>query len=335
MKFGLIGYGYWGPNFARLLDETPHLELKYCADTNPESLRRFRDKYPQVNITENYEDILKDPKVTAVLIVTPTSTHFKIAQDALEAGKHVFMEKPLTDKFDDATQLVSLASQKELTLMVGHIFIYNPAVEYIRDAILSDDIGCLRHIHFQRRNLGPIRKDVNVLWDLAPHDISMALHFLDDEPISVFASGECYLQEKIHDVVNTHIKFHNKVLVNMVFSWIDPVKIRDITIVGEKKMIHFDDVSQSEKVKIFNRNAKIIDETTDVNFGEYQIALHSGEVVVPDISNREPLKEELMHFVDCIQNKNNPITDGENGRKVVQILEAMQKSLECGAIVNI
>lgn len=328
MKLGLIGYGYWGPNLARIISESDSCELKYCADLVEASRKQVKDKYPGVTATADYHEILNDKEVKAVFIVTPTKSHYRIAKDCLEAGKHVFIEKPLTYGYKEAEELVAMAAKKKVTLMVGHLFLYNSAVRYIKDFIDSGELGTIRHLHFQRRNLGPIRSDVNVMWDLAPHDISMLLYFLKEKPVSVTASGECYLQKGIQDVVSASIRFEHKVMANIILSWIDPIKIRDITLVGSKKMLLFDDVHVSEKIKIFDKNANIIEKTRDVSFSEFQIAVHSGGITIPAINYKEPLKEEFMHFIDCIRNGKKPLTDGRNGADVVRLLEAMQKSLD-------
>lgn len=331
IKVGLIGYGYWGPNIARLIDESDRVELSYCADLLDNSLNQIKQKYPHAVTTKNYKDILEDKSVLAVLIVTPTKSHYKIAKDCLLAKKHVFIEKPLTYSVKEAQELVKIASENNVLLSVGHVFLFNPAVRYIKKIIEKGDLGTIRHFHFQRRNLGPIRKDVNVLYDLAPHDISMLLYFINQKPKSVIATGESYLQEGIQDVVSASIKFEDKIMANIILSWIDPIKIRDITIVGSKKMLLFDDVNPSEKIKIFDKNANVIEETRGVTFGEYQIALHSGDVYIPAIENKEPLKEEINHFIDCIIEKKKPLNDGKNGLQVVRILEALQNSLDNGS----
>ncbi|MBI5873416.1 MAG: Gfo/Idh/MocA family oxidoreductase [Candidatus Omnitrophica bacterium] len=328
IKLGLIGYGYWGPNFARVIGESSNSTLKYCADSDDRSLERAKKKYPTLITTKDYRDILSDGDVKAVIIVTPTKTHYQIAKECILAKKHVFIEKPLCQNVKEAQELILLAQDYKVKLMVGHVFLFNSAVKFIKDLIDRGHIGRLRHLHFQRRNLGPIRQDVNVLWDLAPHDISMALHFIGDKPFSVIASGESFLQKGILDVVSASLKFPHNVMVNMIFSWIDPVKVRDIAIVGENKMVLFDDVAQSERVKIFNKNANIIKNTLDVSFGEYQISLHSGDILVPAIENREPLKEEFNHFIDCVANNKKPFTDGQNGLDVVRIISAIQQSLD-------
>lgn len=328
IKLGIIGYGYWGPNIARLVSESDRVELAYCADLLDSSLNQIKQKYPHTKTTKNYKDILEDKSVVAVLIVTPTRTHYKIAKDCLLAKKHVFIEKPLTYFVKEAEELVKIASKNKAILSVGHVFLFNPAVRYIKKIINKGELGTIRHFHFQRRNLGPVRKDVNVLYDLAPHDISMLLYFINQKPKKVIATGESYLQQGIEDVVSASIKFENKIIANIILSWIDPIKIRDITIVGSKKMLLFDDVNPSEKIKIFDKNASIIKDTHNVSFGEYQIALHSGEIYTPDIENKEPLKEEINHFIDCIMQKKKPLNDGDNGLLVVKILEALQNSLD-------
>jgi predicted dehydrogenase len=328
IKLGLIGYGYWGPNIARLLNESTTIELAYCADLLDASLKQVKKKYPRVTTTKDYHDILKDKSVTGVCIVTPTKTHFQIAKECLEAKKHVFIEKPLTSTSEQAKELIKIAQKNKVILSVGHVFLFNPAVKFIKKTIDDGTLGTIRYFHFQRRSLGPIRKDVNVLWDLAPHDLSMLLYFVQQKPVSVIATGQSYLQKAVHDVVSASIKFEDNILANLILSWIDPIKIRDITIVGSKKMLLFDDVHTSEKIKIFDKNANIIEETRDVTFGEYQIALHSGDISIPAIENKEPLKEEIHYFVECITENRKPINDGNNGLAVVKILEALQESLE-------
>jgi predicted dehydrogenase len=328
IRVGLIGYGYWGPNIARVLEEFPNVELSYCADLLESSLQQVKNKYPHIQTTQNYKTILQDKEITAVFIVTPTKTHFQLAKDALLAKKHVFIEKPITYETKHCKELIKLAKKNNLILSVGHIFLFNPAVNFIKKEIDKGTLGTIRYLHFQRRNLGPVRKDVNVLWDLAPHDISMLLYFIKQKPLSVIAVGQSFLQNNVEDVVAATVKFKNKIMANFTYSWIEPIKIRDITIVGDKKMLSFNDVNVGEKIKIFDKNARIIEETRDVSFGEYQIALHSGDVYIPSIENKEPLKEELNYFFDCIQRKKTPLNDGQNGLEVIQIIEALQKSLD-------
>jgi predicted dehydrogenase len=281
-----------------------------------------------VTTTENYYEILNDKNVNAVCVVTPTKSHFNIAKDVLNANKHLFIEKPLTYRLEDAKELDKLAKNSNLKLMVGHLFLFNPAVNFIKASIESNELGDLRHLHFQRRNLGPIRKDVSVLWDLAPHDISMILYFITAKPISALATGQFFLQNGVHDVVSASIRFENGVIANIILSWIDPIKIRDITIVGTKKMLLFDDVKTENKITVFDKNADIIKNTTNVKFEEYQIAINAGESYSPHIESSEPLKTEIAHFLDCITENKKPLTDGANGIGVVKILESLQKSLD-------
>ncbi|MEK7072073.1 MAG: aminotransferase class I/II-fold pyridoxal phosphate-dependent enzyme [Patescibacteria group bacterium] len=331
INFGLIGYGYWGPNFARDINESKNGHLKYGADLSEVNLKKIKEKYPQVIATSDYHDILRDQSIDAVIVATPTKTHYQIVKEAILAKKHVFVEKPMCYKVEEAKELVDLAQANGVKLMVGHIFLFNPAVNYIKKIIDEGQIGKLRHLHFQRRNLGPIRQDINVMWDLAPHDISMVLYFINKMPISVVASGETFLQNGkpgMYDVVSVSLKFPDNIIANMVFSWIDPIKIRDMTIVGAQKMILFDDVNQSEKIKIFNKNASVLENTRDVTFGEYQININNGDISIPSIDQREPLKEEINHFIDCVINNKQPLTDGFNGLIVVKVLSALQESLD-------
>lgn len=328
IKVGLIGYGYWGPNIARILNDSPKVELLYCADLIESSLKQIKQNYPQVKITKNYKEILNDQRIEAVFIVTPTKTHFKIAKDCLLAKKNVFVEKPITYEEKDAKELISLAKKYKKILAVGHIFLFNSSVRHIKKILDKKTLGTIRYLHFQRRNLGPVRKDVNVLWDLAPHDISMLLYFISQKPLYAIAVGQSFLQKGIADIVSANIKFENNIIANLIYSWIDPIKIRDVTIVGDKKMLLFDDVNIVEKIKIFNKNANIIEETRGVSFGEYQVALHAGDIYIPSIKNKEPLKEEINHFIECIYKNRQPINDGINGLQVVNIIAALQKSLD-------
>lgn len=328
IKLGLIGYGYWGPNFARIIRESEDCELKYCADLNESSLKKIKIKYPQVQVSTNYQEILQDKEIDAVLVVTPTKSHYKIAKDVLLSGKHVFVEKPLTINVKESEKLVTISQNKKKVLMVGHVFLYNSSVRYIKKAIDSNILGKIRHLHFQRRSLGPIRQDVNVLWDLAPHDISMLLYFIKEKPESVIAIGESFLQQGIYDVVSASITFEDKIIANMIFSWIDPIKIRDITIVGDRKMLFFDDVRISEKLKLYDKNVGIIERTKDVTFGEYQVSLHSGGIFIPAINNNEPLKDEFNDFIQAIISRKKHLNDGKKAVAVVKILDALQRSLD-------
>lgn len=327
IKVGLIGYGYWGPNLARIISKSQRAALRYIADVNKQVFTTVSKNYPETNVITDYKVILSDKQITAVCIVTPTSTHYTIAKNCIQAGKHVFIEKPLTNNVKDSEELVALAEKHKVILMVGHVFLYNPAVRFIKELILKGEIGKVRHLHFQRRSLGPIRKDVDVVWDLSPHDISMLLYFLDEKPVSLVASGISFLQQGVNDVVSVSLKFPGNIMANLIMSWIDPVKIRDITIVGDKKMILFDDVKQFGKVKVFDKNATIIEKTKEVSFGDYQIAIHEGDIQIPDIEEKEPLREELEHFIDCINKNAKPLTDGVGGLEVVKIITAISESL--------
>ncbi len=333
IKLGLIGYGYWGPNFARIIDNLDDCEFKYCADLVDASLNQVKKQYPQTIVTKDYHVILNDPEVTAVVIVTPTKTHFKIAKDSLLSGKHVLLEKPLTATSEEARQLLEISKKNKLKLMVDHTFLFNPAVHHLKKIIDVGELGAIRHLHFQRRNLGPIRKDVNVLWDLAPHDLSILFYLLMQKPISAMARGASFLQKGVDDVVSATIMYEENIMANLVFSWIDPIKIRDITIVGSKKMVLFDDVKDVDKLQIFDKSAQVIEATKHASYQEHQIALHSGDITTPVIENKEPLKEVVIAFLDYVRNNKPSISDGQNGLSVVELLEALQFSLDNGSQV--
>lgn len=327
VNIGLIGCGYWGPNYMRVADANQNCSLKYCCDLKKEELQKMQKKTSHMKVTQNYNDILNDPDIDAVIVATPTRTHYKIAKDCLLAKKHLLVEKPLAYTTKEAEELKDLAKKNNLKLMVGHIFLFNPSVNFIKELIDRNELGNIRYLHFQRRNLGPIRQDINVLWDLAAHDISMLLYFLSQKPLSVTAAGSVFLQKNIYDVVLMTIKFENNILAGLYLSWLDPIKIRDITIVGEDKMVFFDDVAINEKIKIFDKGIEMA-KISDVPFNEYQIMLRSGDVHIPAVKSGEPLQIEFEHFINSLVSDTPIRTDGENGLQVVKILEAAQKSLD-------
>lgn len=332
INIGIIGLGYWGPNFARIVAQSSTANLKWCCDLDKQKLERMKNLYPATQLTEDYRKILADPEVKAVIIATPAITHYQITKDSLLAGKDVLVEKPVDYITKRVEKLVKLSEGKRRILMVGHIFRFNPAVIKIKEYIDSGYLGKLLYFSFKRVGLGPIREDVNVMWDLAPHDISMLLYFTETQPVSIFASGQSYFNQN-EDVVFLTIKFANQIIANLHLSWIDPVKIRQVTIVSDKKMAVFDDVSLTEKVKIFDKGVSYFD--TGDSFGEFQASIRDGDILIPKISAAEPLQEEFNHFIDCIQNRKRPFTDIREALQVTKILEAAQKSLKTGKIIKI
>lgn len=326
IRLAQIGYGYWGPNLVRNFHQLPGAELTYLVDTNAEALERAHRLYG-CRTTDVPEAVFADPSVDAVVIATPARTHFTLAQDALRAGKHVFVEKPLAMSIAEARTLVDLAAAQGRVLMVGHVFEYNPAVHYIKQAMASGELGEVFYLYSRRVNLGRVQSDVNALWSIAPHDISIALFLLDRLPEAVTCQGASCLNGVVEDVIFLTLHFPGNVLCHIHVSWLDPSKVREMTVVGSRKMIVYDDVSAEGKVRIYDKG---VYRKGDPIYGEFQYRLHSGDILIPRIDMREPLQLECAHFVDCIRSGQRPQTDGENGLRVVAVLTAGQRSLDQG-----
>lgn len=329
LKIGVIGYGYWGPKLLRNFQELPTTRVTMLADLDPARLTSAHQIYPDMSVTRDYSDLLTSD-VDAVVIATPVSTHARIGQACLQHGKHVLIEKPLARSRGEAQALITLAQERGLVLMVGHTFEYNPAVELLKEIIASGEIGRVYYAHASRTNLGIFQKDANVLWDLAPHDISILLYVLGLEPINVSACGQAYVQPGIHDVARLTINFADQVQSHILVSWLDPCKVRRITIVGDKKMVVYDDVEMLEKLKIYDKGVEMPSRTD--SYGEFQLSYRYGNITIPRIPANEPLKVECAHFVDCIAQGQQPRSDGVSGLRVVKILESAEKSLLNGGM---
>jgi predicted dehydrogenase len=330
IKFAIIGCGYWGPNFMRIIMHSESAELKIVCDTDLSKLSSLSLKNPTVYFTPNIDEILHDNEIQAVVVCTPVNTHFQLTEKLLKAGKHVLCEKPLSDKVSHCEILHQLATKNNLTLMVGHVFEYNNVVLYMKKLIDQNELGELRYIQFVRMGLGPIRNDVSVLYDLASHDISLAISFLRQMPLTVIANGADFLQKGIEDVAFIQLEFPNKVLVSISVSWLDPMKQRLLKIVGENKMLLFDDVSVSEKLKIVEAGKNY--QTNSGDFGSFQLSIKDGEIVIPNIYHNEPLINELDHFIGCINNNIQPLTNAMYAKNVVAVLNAAQESIKNGGI---
>ena len=326
VRIAQVGYGYWGPNLARNFYQTPGAELAYVVDASEEAQARVRQLYP-CQTTPDLAVALSDPTVTAVAIATPARSHHALVRRALEAGKHVFVEKPLAMSSVEARELIAIATARQLTLMVGHVFEYNPAVRYIKEAVEAGELGEIYYLYSRRVNLGRVQSDVNALWSIAPHDISVALYWLDQMPEAVSCQGASCLNGVVEDVIFLTLHFPNNLLCHVHVSWLDPSKVREMTVVGSKKMIVYDDVSAEGKVRIYDKG---VYRRGDPIYGEFQYRLHSGDILIPRIDMREPLALECAHFVDCVRTGQRPQTDGENGLRVVRVLEAGQRSLDAG-----
>lgn len=323
---GLVGYGYWGPNIARSITRIKDVNLLMICDKDSFKLDGAKVLYPQVLTTNNADEILKNPKIDAVIIATPASNHFELASRALKSGKHILIEKPVTINTAQAQTLIKLNKKTKRIVMIGHTFEYNPTVLKMKQIIKDDDLGKIYYMYSTRVNLGQIKGDVNALWNLAPHDISILNFLLDSQPLEAMAFGACYLQKGIEDVVFMILRYPGNVLAKVHVSWLDPAKERKMTIVGSKKMLVFDDLDNEMPLKIYDKRV----DTGEVARGlvtEYKIKLHSGDIYAPQVENKEPLLEELKHFFECIEKNKPPATDLVNGLRVVQVLEACQKSL--------
>ena len=329
VNVGIIGAGYWGKNLIRNFNELKDATILKVCDSDKSKLENIisNKQYTGITGTTNADDIFTDKKIDAVVIATQTNTHFELAKNALLKGKHVFVEKPLTYDPVESLCLTDIAEQSDKKLMVGHIFLYNNAVKYMKDNI--KDIGDIRYFHAQRNGLGPIRNDCNAMWDLTPHDISMFNYLTDSKPTHVIANGKTYVQKDkgIEDAVSLSLDYPNNVMANVNASWIDPVKTRKMTVVGDKKMIVFDDMS-SDKITVYNKGVDYQPKTGD--FSAFQMSFRDGDIIKPKINYNEPLKDECQAFIDSIKTGEDSITNGKNGYEVVAVLDAAQRSLKSG-----
>lgn len=327
LRVGIIGYGYWGPNLTRNFFEIPDSDLIAIADLNEERLKQALLKYPQIHAKQDYQELF-GLDLDAVVIATPPATHYSIAKDCLEHNLNVLIEKPLTLKSEHAETLIKLADEKGLTLMVGHTFEYNSAVHALKKYIDSGELGQIYYLDAARLNLGLFQRDSNVLWDLAPHDISILIHLLGKPPISVSAQGSPCVFDGIHDVVYVNLQFPDNISAHIHVSWLDPCKVRRITVVGSKKMAIYNDIENDSKIKIYDKGVEAPAYTN--GFGEFQCNYHSGDITIPNVRFIEPLRQECQHFIDSIVNHTEPRSSGRAGLEVVKVLEAAQHSLTNG-----
>ena len=325
IKLAIAGLGYWGPNLLRNFDQLDDCEVKYCCDLNEQTLQRVKALSPHISATTDYETLVENPELDAIVLATSARTHYSLAKHALLSGKHVFVEKPLTLNLKEAEELITLSDNNGCILMVGHLMEYHPGVEMLKKLIDSGELGDIYYLYSQRVNLGRIRKDENALWSFAPHDLSIIMFLLQSEPESISARGESYIQPGIEDVVFVNIRFPDKIMAQIQLSWLDPHKIRRTTIVGSKKMVVFDDMEATEKVKIYDKG--VINNVKYDSYGE-SLSLRFGDVHIPYIKMTEPLKLECQHFLDCIKQNRKPRSDGYDGLRVVKALQAAQQSLE-------
>lgn len=328
IKIGIIGYGYWGPNLTRNFVELPASEVIAIADLKEEQLQRARAKYPEMILTKDYRDLF-ELNLDAVVVSTPPATHFSIAKDCLEHGLNVLVEKPLTLNSHEAEQLVELADSRQLILMVGHIFKYDTAVHALKNYIDQGDLGEIYYMDTARLNLGLFQQHANVLWDLAPHDISILLHLLDQNPVSVSAQGISCVFKGIYDLAYVNLMFQSGIPAFVHVSWLDPAKVRRVTIVGSRKMAVFNDMAAEGKIRIYDRGVEKPPYTN--GFGEYKFNYHHGDITIPSIRFAEPLREECKDFLRSIDEHTQPSSSGIDGMRVVKILEAAERSMMNGS----
>jgi len=337
ITIGQIGCGYWGPNVLRNFSAQQDCWVKLVAEINPERQEYVRANFPRSEVVADVDALLNDPEIDAVIVATPAATHHALTKQALESGKHVFVEKPLATSTEQADELVNLAAKTGKTLMAGHTFLYNAAVRYAKKLLADESLGQLYYIYSQRLNLGQVRSDVNAWWNLAPHDVSIMLFLMNDElPASVSATGVSYIQPGIEDVVFATLKWANGVTGHIHVSWLDPGKIRKMTLVGSRKMVVYDDVSD-DKIKIYDKGVdrvpKIGERMDYDQSGDYQLIHRTGDILLPKISFQEPLKTESAHFLECLRNGQPPLTGPKHARDVVAVLEAAQTALTSGRAV--
>ncbi|HVU15396.1 MAG TPA: Gfo/Idh/MocA family oxidoreductase [Candidatus Didemnitutus sp.] len=323
---GVVGCGYWGPNLIRNFRSLPGSRLKTICDLSEDRLKHLKSLYSELEATTKYEEMVKDPEIDAIIVATAVKYHFPLAKAALDAGKHCMIEKPLAASVAECEELVDTAKKKGLILMVGHTFLYSPPIRKIKEIVDHGDIGQLRYISARRLNLGLFQKDINVAWDLAPHDISIILYIMNEMPHTVNCKGGAHVTPGIEDVTTMSLSFSKERSAIIQSSWLDPKKIREMTFIGSERMIAYDDVAPQEKIKIFD--AKVQRPPHYDTFAEFHYAYHYGDVYSPYIKQDEPLKIECQHFLDCIKSGKAPISSGNNGMDVVKILEAASSSLK-------
>lgn len=327
LNIGVIGCGYWGPNLIRNFVSLSDSTVKKCADLSDERLRHMDNLYPSIEKTTDFTEIINDPEIDAVVVATPVSSHFSIARKALEADKNVFVEKPLADSVEDGVALVRLAEEKGTILMVGHTFVYTAAVNKIKKLIESGELGDIYYISSSRLNLGLFQEDINVVWDLAPHDISIMNYILNSSPEAISAVGNSYIRPGIEDVSFINLHYPNSTMSNIHVSWLNPNKIRKTTVVGSKKMLVYDDISTLEKIRIYDKGVTVQPQYYET-FGEFRLSYRYGDISIPKLDDAEPLKIECQHFIDCVENDEKCRSDGRDGLDVLLALEAADKSIK-------
>lgn len=328
INIGVIGCGHWGPNHIRNFANFPNSQVVAVADLDSNRLKQIPKQYPGVTVEKDYMKVLEKEDVDAVIISTPTKTHYRITKDALDANKHILCEKPLCQTVEEGEELAALAEKKGLILMVGHVFLFNPGIIKLKELLKFNDLGKIYYLAATRTNLGPIRNDVNSVYDLASHDISIFNFLLDSPPLEVSAVGMSFLQRGIEDVTFISMKYPNDILANIRVSWLDPKKVRQITVVGDKKMASWDDLANVGPVMVFDKG--VLREPYYEDYGEFQLLAREGDAIIPRVRMEEPLRAQARYFLSCLERKSIEVSDGRNGLDVVRVITAVTKSISVG-----
>ncbi|MCA1453707.1 Gfo/Idh/MocA family oxidoreductase [Bradyrhizobium sp. BRP22] len=322
---GVVGYGYWGPNLVRNFVSNPSARLVGVADLDPAKLATSGRLYPGVSTTNRYEDLLNDSSIDAIAIATPVRTHYELALAALKAGKHVLVEKPLAPSADLVRRLIEEADRRGLTLMVDHTFLYTPAVQKIRELVTKDELGEIYYYDSTRSSLGLFQSDVNVIWDLAVHDVSIIQHILNEDPVAVSATGSCHVAGTPENMAHITLFFDSKCVAHVSVNWLSPIKVRQTFVGGSKKMIVYDDLEPTEKIKVYDKGITLNESAEKTH--QFRIGYRAGDMWAPNISTKEALQAEVEHFIDCVRTGNRPISDGFSGLRVIEVLEAASRSI--------
>lgn len=332
IRIAVVGAGHWGPNLIRAFENPPTSEVAWVIDRDEGRRQQVEQRYPTVGVAADAADAIADDSVDAVVVATPTSTHYGLVKAALEAGKHVLVEKPITTSVAEGEELCALAEARGLVLMVGHVFVYNAGVQAVKDHLREGTLGRVFYMSMVRTNLGPIRVDVNASWDLASHDVSIANYWMDAEPVSASAIGGSWINEGIEDAVFATLRYPNDVLLTLHSSWLNPRKSRDITVVGDRRMLTLDDMNLSEPLRIYDKG--VADETFTPGFvdtfASFRASVREGAITIPKVTLGEPLRSECEHFLACIRDGAAPLTGGREGIAVVRALEAIERSVRKG-----
>ena len=326
IPIAVVGLGNWGRNHLRTLAGLPQCRVKYMFDHDPATIAQLGPLYPRIEVADGLERILGDDQVRAMVIATSARSHGELARRAIEAGKDVFIEKPMTLRIDEGRQLVKAAERRGTLIQVGHLLLFHPAVAMLKQMIRDGDLGRIHYIYSQRLNLGVVRSDENSLWSLAPHDISLANHLLGDAPHGIDAIGGAYLRPDIEDVIFMTLTYPGGRIAHIHVSWLDPHKVRRLTIVGSAKMAVFDDMEPVEKIRIYDKGAQ----ATEYDSYGVAVKVRTGDTLIPAVPNGEPLREQALHFLDCVRRRQRPRVDGRDGLEVVRVLQEATGQLHSG-----